>query len=101
MKRLFALCLLASPALALTGCPMYDDGGCGSDYDCGPGYVCHFRTGACVRPKSGGSGATTAGEGGLGTASAGEGGLGTANAGEGGAPAGNAGEGGSAAGAGG
>jgi hypothetical protein len=112
MKRLFALCLLASPALVVTGCPMYEDGGCSSDYDCAPGYACHFPTGACVRPRSGGSGAATAGEGGsstvtggeggaatAGAATAGEGGTATANAGDGGASAGNAGAGGDAAGA--
>lgn len=35
------------PALALGGCPMYPDG-CGSDYDCGPGYVCDYPSAQCI-----------------------------------------------------
>jgi hypothetical protein len=49
MKRLFITCLLASPALVATGCPMYDDTGCESELDCGPGYDCHIPSRACVR----------------------------------------------------
>lgn len=51
MKRLFITCLLASPALVATGCPMYDDTGCESELDCGPGYDCHVPSGACVRER--------------------------------------------------
>jgi hypothetical protein len=92
MKRLIALCLLASPALVVTGCPMYDDGGCRSDFDCGPGYVCHFSSGACARSRSGGAGASAAGEGGSDTSHAGEGGSPAGRGGEGGGASGAAGE---------
>jgi hypothetical protein len=45
--QVFRATWLFLPALALGGCPMYPDG-CGSDFDCGPGYVCDYPSAECV-----------------------------------------------------
>jgi hypothetical protein len=42
-----SLSLLVLSALAVAGCPVYDDE-CVDDSGCGPGYVCHVPTRECV-----------------------------------------------------
>jgi hypothetical protein len=42
-----SLSLLFGSALAVAGCPVYDDD-CSGDSGCGPGYVCHLPSRECV-----------------------------------------------------
>jgi hypothetical protein len=42
-----SLSLILLAALAVAGCPVYDDD-CVDDSGCGPGYVCHLPTRECV-----------------------------------------------------
>jgi hypothetical protein len=42
-----SLSLLIGSALAVVGCPVYDDD-CSEDSGCGPGYVCHLPSRECV-----------------------------------------------------
>jgi hypothetical protein len=46
-----SLSLLVASALAVAGCPVYDDE-CVDDSGCGPGYVCHLPTRECVATES-------------------------------------------------
>jgi hypothetical protein len=47
LRSSLSLLLATAAALAVAGCPVYDDD-CVDDSGCGPGYVCHVPSRECV-----------------------------------------------------